>query len=169
MIYGFIKQSNGHIKIDSELGHGTTVRLFLPFSDRSSTNLQSRNENPSLVIGKETILLVEDKDDVRQTVLRQLTALGYQVIEAGNAAETLALLEGGARPDLLLTDVVMPGGMDGYELAAMAVRRWPGLKILCTSGYTDAAMNGSHHHEFPLLTKPYRMGDLAVRLRQALA
>jgi len=168
VVYGFVKQSNGHIKIYSEPGYGTTVKLFLPFSDRGGNKHKCSNEISSLVNGTKTILLVEDRDDVRQVTLDQLTALGYQVIEARNAMEALGFLEGGARPDLLLTDVVMPGGMDGYELAAMAVRRWPALKILCTSGYTDAAMNRSHDHAFPFLSKPYRMSDLAARLHQAL-
>src|SRR5207237_7117963 len=116
------------------------------------------------------ILVVEDDRLVREYVLAQLQNLGYSVIAAANGAEALALTDQGARPDLLFTDVIIPGGMNGREVADEAVRRWPSLKVLFTSGYTESAI--VHHGRLDpgvlLLAKPYRKTDLARMIRKAL-
>jgi PAS domain S-box-containing protein len=136
MIYGFAKQSGGHAKIYSEVGHGTTVRLYLP---RLANEAKSEAVAvvPSHKGGGETILVVEDNPDVRRLVLRQLRDLGYEVIEAANGPEALKILDGDAAIDLLFTDVVMPGGMTGRQLAEAAKTRRPGMRTLFTSGYTE--------------------------------
>jgi PAS domain S-box-containing protein len=169
MIYGFAKQSGGHAKIYSEVGHGTTVRLYLP---RLATEPKSETAAiiPPRKGGGETILVVEDNPDVRRLVLRQLHDLGYQVIEAANGPEALKILDGGAAIDLLFTDVVMPGGMTGRQLAEAAKARRPGLKTLFTSGYTEDSILrlGKLDLGVRLLSKPYRKHELATRVREAL-
>ena len=169
MIYGFAKQSGGHVKIYSEVGHGTTVRLYLP----RLTN-ESKSEVAAVVPpgkgGGETILVVEDNPDVRRLVLRQLRDLGYDVIEAANGPQALKILDEGATIDLLFTDVVMPGGMTGRQLAEAAKTRRPNLKTLFTSGYTEDSILrlGKLDPGVRLLSKPYRKHELATRIRQAL-
>ncbi|HTR84399.1 MAG TPA: MASE4 domain-containing protein [Reyranella sp.] len=167
MIYGFIKQSNGHIKIYSEVGRGTTIRMYLPRCDAPVE--AAARETPVLPRGEERILLVEDDGQVRSAVLSQLRSLGYQVTEAHGGPTALKLLEGGATFDLMLTDVIMPG-LDGSELAKIAAQRWPGLRVLFMSGYSEnAAVNhgrvasGAH-----ILSKPFRKIDLAVKIRELL-
>ena len=169
MIYGFAKQSGGHAKIYSEVGHGTTVRLYLP----RLTN-ESKSEAAAVVAprkgGGETILVVEDNPDVRRLVLRQLRDLGYEVIEAANGPEALKILDGGESIDLLFTDVVMPGGMTGRQLAEAAKARRPNLKTLFTSGYTEDSILrlGKLDPGVRLLSKPYRKHELATRIKEAL-
>ncbi|WP_159460240.1 response regulator [Tistlia consotensis] len=173
MVYGFAKQSGGHVKIYSELGHGTTVRLYLP---RAST--QPKDEEaaaphlrPVTKVARDaTILVVEDDEEVRAVALRQLRALGYRVVEAADGKAGLQLLEQQAEVDLLFTDVVMRGGMSGPELAREARRRWPSLKVLFTSGYTEAALAGGSSIEGlgNLLSKPYRRDELARKVAEAL-
>jgi CheY-like chemotaxis protein len=159
------------VRIYSELDHGTTVRLYLPrLAEPGGVHpLQpvSTEEAPS---GTETILVVEDDDFVRATVERQLERLGYNVLSAPDGPSGLAVLRGGAPVGLLFTDVVMPGGMNGVELAEQARRLRPGLPVLFTSGYTETAIGhqgrlgpGAH-----LLNKPYRQQELAIRVRKAL-
>jgi PAS domain S-box-containing protein len=170
MVYGFAKQSGGHVKIYSELGHGTTVRLYLP---RLSNLEAAADPAPSATAhagGGETILVVEDNPDVRRLVLRQLRDLGYAVIEAASGAQALKILDDGAAVDLLFTDVVMPGGMTGRQLAEAARRRRPNLKTLFTSGYTEDSILrlGKLDPGVRLLSKPYRKHELATRIREAL-
>ncbi len=169
MIYGFAKQSGGHAKIYSEVGHGTTVRLYLP---RLANEAKSEAVAvvPSHKGGGETILVVEDNPDVRRLVLRQLRDLGYEVIEAANGPEALRILDGGASIDLLFTDVVMPGGMTGRQLAEAAKTRRPGMKTLFTSGYTEDSILrlGNLDPGVRLLSKPYRKHELATRIRETL-
>ena len=170
MVYGFVKQSSGHISIYSEPGHGTTVKLYLP---RASG---TRGSQPELPVqghvrgGFETVLVVEDDEPVRRLACLELRALGYDVLEAGRGSEALALLDSGCPVDLLFTDVVMPGGMSGRQLAEAALQRRPGLRVLYTSGYTENAI--VHHGRLDpgvqLLPKPYRRDDLAKAVRQAL-
>ncbi|MEZ5831483.1 MAG: PAS domain-containing protein [Dongiaceae bacterium] len=170
MIYGFAKQSGGHVKIYSEIGHGTTVRLYLP----RLSNTVAASESPRVAAsgggGGETILVVEDSPDVRGLVLRQLRDLGYTVIEAANGPQALKILDGVAAVDLLFTDVVMPGGMNGRQLAEAAKSRRPGLKVLFTSGYTEDSILrvGTLDPGVRLLSKPYRKHELAALLREAL-
>ena len=170
MIYGFAKQSGGHAKIYSEVGHGTTVRLYLPRLTNQSPASDSAAPTAPRKGGGETILVVEDNPDVRRLVLRQLRDLGYEVIEAANGPQALQILDGGASIDLLFTDVVMPGGMTGRQLAEAAKVRRPGLKTLFTSGYTEDSILrlGKLNPGVRLLSKPYRKHELATRIRETL-
>ncbi|HEY3147257.1 MAG TPA: PAS domain S-box protein, partial [Dongiaceae bacterium] len=171
MIYGFAKQSGGHVKIYSEVGHGTTVRLYLPrLTGATATAGPAVAASAAGEGGGETILVVEDNPDVRRLVLRQLRDLGYAVIEAANGPQALKILEDGASIDLLFTDVVMPGGMTGRQLAEAAKGRRPHLKTLFTSGYTEDSILrlGKLDPGVRLLSKPYRKHELAMRIREAL-
>jgi CheY-like chemotaxis protein len=171
MIYGFAKQSGGHAKIYSEVDHGTTVRLYLPrLSNAAATTDPAKAAATPRKGGGETILVVEDNPDVRRLVLRQLNDLGYAVIEAANGPQALKMLEDGVAIDLLFTDVVMPGGMTGRQLAEAAKGRRPNLKTLFTSGYTEDSMLrlGKLDPGVRLLSKPYRKHELATRIREAL-
>lgn len=169
MVYGFVKQSAGHITIYSEEGHGTTIRMYLPPSTGASlaagTSAAAAAEG-----GHETIFVVEDDSLVREYVLTQLHSLGYATLEAANAAQALALVEAGNVFDLLFTDVIMPGAMNGRQLANELQNTKPGLKVLFTSGYTENAI--IHHGRLDsgvlLLAKPYRKSDLAGMIRKAL-
>jgi CheY-like chemotaxis protein len=170
MIYGFAKQSRGHLKIYSEVGHGTTVRLYLPRvagDGLSTTHSSAAPEHPR---GGETILVVEDDADVRQYVVSQIRDLGYQVIEAADGRQARLILDGYASIDLLFTDVVMPGGMTGRQLADAAKERRPTLRTLFTSGYTENSIvhQGRLDPGVHFLAKPYRRQELARKLREAL-
>jgi CheY-like chemotaxis protein len=171
MVYGFAKQSQGHVKIYSEVGHGTTVRLYLPRAKAEAIPLAEETAIESEGATNEaTILVVEDNADVRSVAARQLTELGYRVIEAGNAASALEVLRRDQTIDLLFTDVVMPGGMTGADLAREAANLRPALKVLFTSGFAEASIhNGARSAEIrSLLSKPYRKQDLAGRVREVL-
>jgi PAS domain S-box-containing protein len=170
MVYGFAKQSAGHVKFYSEVGIGTIVRLYLPRSDASEAEATAPSGATALPTGTETILFVEDDALVRTQTEKQLTALGYHVIAAVNAADAIRHVRGGLRPDLLFTDVVMPGGMNGRQLADQLSKELPGLKVLFTSGYTHGIMTGQSTSIAPgqLLNKPFRRRDLAVKVREAL-
>jgi CheY-like chemotaxis protein len=168
MVYGFVKQSGGHIKIYSEVGHGTTIRLYLPPAvGGAETSAVAMGQ---LSGGTETILVVEDDQLVRNFVTAQLRSLGYEIAAAADGRAALAYVERGQPFDLLFTDVIMPGGMSGRELADEVARRRPGMKVLYTSGYTDNAI--VHHGRLDegvlLLTKPYRKPQLARMVRLAL-
>jgi len=170
-VYGFVKQSGGHVTIYSEQGRGTTVKLFLPRSAPNSIGLTiDRDKSELPAHGTETILVVEDNPDVRRLVRRQLTELGYKIHEATNGPEALKLLRSSLSLDLMFTDIVMPEGMTGYELAAVARESRPSLKILFTSGYTaiGAGQDSDSRAGGPLLSKPYRKRDLAHFIRVAL-
>ena len=169
MVYGFVKQSGGQIRIYSEEGYGTTFRIYLPRSDQTPqqvTELLRREVER----GNETILAVEDNESVRTALITQLQSLGYKTLVAADAAEALAIVDGGAIFDLLFTDVIMPGQMNGRQLAQEIAQRRPQLKVLFTSGYAQNAM--SHHGQLDpgvlLLSKPYRRGDLARKIRLAI-
>jgi PAS domain S-box-containing protein len=168
MVYGFVKQSGGHIKIYSEEGHGTTIRLYLPPA-RADQDIPVLPVAP-ILSGNETILLVEDDALVRDFVIAQLRSLGYTTISAADGKEALARIESGIAFDLLFTDVIMPGGLNGRELADEVAKRRPGIKVLYTSGYTDHAI--MHHGRLDegvlLLSKPYRKSQLARMVRTAL-
>jgi CheY-like chemotaxis protein len=167
-VFGWVKQSGGHIKVYSEVGHGTTIKLYLPRADAASVEKEAPAEAapPS---GDETILVVEDNPNVRKTVLRQLGDLGYGTIEAEDGAAALRLAREGASFDLLLTDVIMPGGITGYELAHRLRAERPDLKVLFTSGYTElAAPVDEAARSGMLLSKPYRKQDLGRAVRAAL-
>jgi PAS domain S-box-containing protein len=169
MVYGFVKQSGGNIKVYSEEGHGTTIKIYLPRAE-SEVEPAVVQGAPPVVGGHETILVVEDDNLVREYLIAQLAGLGYATLSATNAAEALLLVEAEAAFDLLLTDVIMPGGMNGRQLADEIARRRPGTKVLFTSGYTENAI--VHHGRLDpgvaLLNKPYRKKDLAEKVRQVL-
>lgn len=171
MIYGFAKQSRGHIKIYSEANYGTTVRLYLPRApgDQKSQDMAANAETLESVAGA-TILVVEDKPDVRQVVALQLEDLGYRVIEAESPEAALRIIEDNERIDLLFTDIVMPGGMTGPDLAREALQHRPDLKVVFTSGFASI-LNGNKDEARalgPLLSKPYRKHDLARQIFEAL-
>jgi len=170
MIYGFAKQSGGHVKIYSELGHGTAVKLYLPRSTQHVAEGEASAPAPSSDLGKgETILVVEDDAAVRAIAVRNIVDLGYKVIEAPDGPSALAALEGNSAITLVFTDVVMPGGMSGVDLLAEARARRPDLKILFTSGYPEhATRNGAALHDAEILGKPYRKAQLARKLRELL-
>jgi PAS domain S-box-containing protein len=169
MVYGFIKQSSGHIMIYSEEGHGTTIKMYLP--PATGALPAAGPVLPAAVEGgHETILVVEDDKLVRDYVLAQLHSLGYVTLDAANAAEALALVHTNHPFDLLFTDVIMPG-MNGRQLADEILKVKPGLRVLFTSGYTENAI--IHHGRLDegvlLLAKPYRKSDMAMMIRKALA
>ncbi len=170
MVYGFVKQSGGHVQIYSELGHGTTVRIYLPISDHDGRVATSRAPRATGAAGGETILVVEDDQRVRRVSVRRLKELGYTVIEVDSGMAALRSLDQGDPIDLVFTDVVMPGGMTGVDLAREIRRRRPGLKILFTSGYTDPATieAGMLTANDGWLGKPYSRADLASKLRGLL-
>jgi PAS domain S-box-containing protein len=169
MVYGFIKQSSGHIKIYSEEGHGTTIKMYLP-PGTGGTLAPENQLVADIEGGHETILVVEDDRLVRDYVLAQLRSLGYATLDAANGAEALALVEQGCKFDLLFTDIIMPGTMNGRQLADRLLEGCPDLRVLFTSGYTENAI--IHHGRLDsgvlLLAKPYRKSDMARMIRKAL-
>jgi PAS domain S-box-containing protein len=169
MVYGFVKQSGGHIKIYSEVGHGTTVRLYLPRA-RDEEDIEVPQDTGPATGGTETVLVVEDDEDVRSTVVEMLSDLGYRVLKAKDAQSALAIVESGVPIDLLFTDVVMPGPLRSPELARKARERLPGITIVFTSGYTENAIvhGGRLDDGIDLLSKPYTREALARKLRHAL-
>lgn len=171
MVYGFIKQSGGHITLDSEEGQGTTFRLYLPRAQIQVDAEAAPAIEQNAVGGTETILVVEDDAMVRSYVNAQLKSLGYTTLSVGNAAAALSIGESDTAFDLLFTDVVMPGPMNGVQLAAEMIKRRPGLRVLYTSGYSENALihNDRIDSDVLLLSKPYRRSDLARMIRRALA
>jgi signal transduction histidine kinase len=168
MVFGFMKQSGGHINVYSELGVGTTFRLYLPRA--TAADAVTEDKAPALATGTgETVLAVEDNAGLRKVVVRQLRELGYRVIEADTAAGALAILETETAA-LVLTDVVMPGGMSGIALAKEVSRRWPQTRIVLTSGFPEGGLGEVEDiNAFGrLLSKPYRRADLAQALKEAL-
>ena len=168
MVYGFVKQSGGHIKIDSEEGHGTTFKLYLPRSSESVVPI----ERPVAAAegGEETILVVEDDALVRQYVVAQLESLRYAVLAAASAREALDMIAAGRAFDLLFTDVILGSGFNGPALADEILRLRPGVKVLYTSGYTKDALatNGRIDPGVALIHKPYRKIELARKIRAVL-
>jgi PAS domain S-box-containing protein len=171
MVYGFIKQSHGHIKIYSEVGQGTSVKIYLPVAvGQHAPAAPVSGQAPPR--GSERILLVEDDAPVRASIKRQLDSLGYRVSEADSGDAALALLNDGAFAcDLVLSDVVMPGKVNGIQLAETIAERRPDLRVILMSGYTEQAMlqDGRLGETARLLIKPFRKIDLAQALREALS
>ncbi len=171
MIYGFAKQSRGHLKIESKVDHGTTVRLYLPRADVEVAPAVSTGpavmDRPG---GGETILVVEDNPAVRLLIVRQLQGLGYRTIEAADGKQASRLLDGDASIALLFTDIMMPGGLNGRQLAADARRKRPDLKVLFMSGYAQdgSTPKGSLAPADHFLPKPFRVRELALKVRAAL-
>ncbi len=169
MVYGFTKQSGGHVKIYSEVGHGTTIKLYLPRALESEDVEVVASAGP-IVGGTETVLVVEDDDEVRATVVEMLTDLGYRVLKAVDASSALSVIESGIPIDILFTDVVMPGTLKSPELARKARERLPDLAVLFTSGYTENSIvhGGRLDAGVDLLSKPYTREALAWKFRQVL-
>jgi PAS domain S-box-containing protein len=170
MAYGFARQTGGTVKIESEEGRGTVVRLYLPRSVGQAATTAEPARAQSLAAGRETILVVEDDPLVQGYVIAQLGSLGYRALVAGDGVAALALVDQGAKFDLLFTDIIMPGGMNGRELADAVRRRRPGVKVLYTSGYTDDTIVHEGHLDpgVALLRKPYRKSELSQKIREVL-
>ncbi len=170
MVYGFVKQSGGHVKIYSEPGHGTTVRLYLPRSHAAIEDAHEIELAPTRG-GSETILVAEDDGDVRAAAVEMLTALGYRVLKSRDAASALAIIDSGVEIDLLFTDVVMPGPLRSTDLVRKAKERQPGIAVLFTSGYTENAIvhGGRLDAGVELLGKPYSHEALGRKVRHVIA
>jgi CheY-like chemotaxis protein len=171
-VYGFVRQSAGHVRIYSEIGQGTTVKIYLPRYIGQADEIEN-NDAPGVVtgaIGAECILVVEDDPALRAYTRESLNELGYRVLEAANGAAALETLDREDGIDLLFTDVVMPGGMNGRQLADQAVLRRPGLKVLFTTGYTRNAI--VHHGRLDpgvqMIGKPFSFEELGARIRTIL-
>lgn len=170
MVYGFVKQSGGHLKIYSEVGQGTTFKVYLPRATDETGKAITGSEAPDMLRGNEAILVVEDDDLVRVHVERQLSTLGYRVTVAPDGATALDILRGNTPFDLLFTDVVMPGRINGPTLVREALGLRPNLKVLYTSGYTENAIvhHGRIDANVQLLSKPYRLLELATKVREVI-
>jgi PAS domain S-box-containing protein len=171
-VYGFVRQSNGHVKVYSEIGEGTTVKIYLPrFSgDEEQVEEVRQPRSAQGAIGMESVLVVEDDDALRAYTIEILKELGYRVLEAPSGAGALAMLDRESDIDLLFTDIVMPGGLNGRQLADEALRRRPGLKVLFTTGYTRNAI--VHHGRLDpgvqLISKPFSFAELGAKIRTLL-
>src|SRR6185312_6445891 len=158
MVYGFVRQSNGHIRIDSAIGQGTSVKLYLP---RTLDPVGETDEPaPHPAEGNERILVVEDNEEVRRAVVDMLRGWKYRVVAVENPDDAAALLERDAAFDLLFTDVVMPGAMSAVAMARIAQQRRPGIAVLLTSGYARDLVPSGDASEFPMIVKPYRSDEL---------
>jgi PAS domain S-box-containing protein len=169
MIYGFAKQSGGHATIYSEPGRGTTVNIYLPRHGSAEPQVDAIDDVEPALVGR-TILVVEDDPRVRRLTVNRLETLGYATLVAGDAHEALAILSSGAALDLVFTDLVMPGGLSGYELAHRVATQWPDLPVLLTSGYADELVrrDADAISHLKVLSKPYRQADLAKAIADAL-
>jgi len=171
MVYGFVKQSAGHVSIYSEVGQGTTVKLYLPRATAGDARATETGEATATVGGSETVLVVEDEEVVRHLVCRVLRAKGYRVLEAPHAEAALALADGASEPiHLLVTDMVMPG-LGGPALAARLAAHRPGLRVLFITGYAAEAVErrGELADTSGLLEKPFSADQLACKVREVLA
>jgi CheY-like chemotaxis protein len=166
MVYGFIKQSGGHINVYSELGIGTSFRLYLPRADAAAAT-DAAGDDDGVPLGRgERLLVVEDDPGMRRVVSRQLGELGYEVVAVPDAAAALTLLQAEGF-DLLFSDIVMRGPLSGLELARRARLKWPDLRVVLTSGFPGRTADGSDVVG-RLLIKPYRKRDLAQAIRDGL-
>ncbi|MDE0941623.1 MAG: PAS domain-containing protein [Alphaproteobacteria bacterium] len=173
MVYGFAQQSGGFAEIESQVGHGTTIRLYLPRlpGEVNETAASPEQVNETTMLGSGTILLVEDDEDVRETLAQQLIGLGYAVIQAKDGISAQTILSDGRHVDLLFTDLVMPGGVSGPELAEQSLRLNEGLKVLYTTGYSDGiiADTGQFQDDAIVLRKPYNKAKLASAIAKILS
>ncbi len=170
-VWAFVTQSGGRVTVDSEPGRGTTFRLYLPLSQEALDDVAIEHPAPAEPGGSETILVVEDEDDVREVAASTLQRLGYHTVMARDGREALTILNARSDLDLLFTDYVMPNGLNGTELAQEACRVRPHLKVLVTSGYArqaSASADNSRVDGYPMIAKPYRSADLAARVREIL-
>jgi CheY-like chemotaxis protein len=174
MVYGFTRQSGGFITIDSGESKGTSVKLFFPRSEEqlpaATQPAQTADNSETVPLGTESLLVVEDRPDVLRYLTQTLRELGYRVTQAGDAQQALKKMAKRKNLDMLLTDVVMPGEMNGEMLAQEALKRMPNLKVLYMSGYTRDALQeqGALKEGVTLLSKPFTRADLAKQVRQVL-
>jgi len=171
-VYGFATSSQGFVRIDSAPGDGTTVKLYLPRvdGDVAAAVAPDPDESAPLVAGGEVVLIVEDDPGVREMAIESLIELGYGILTAASGPEALEVIRGGARIDILFSDIVMPGGMNGVELSVEAHRIRPDIRILLTSGYAAGALTGDDVPEgLNVIAKPYRLEDLSQKLQQVLS
>jgi PAS domain S-box-containing protein len=170
MVYGFVKQSGGHVTIYSEVGQGTTINLYFPRAEDVSGARVRQKKGYSDPHARETILVVEDDPRVRELTIRRLKLIGYQVIEASDGPTALDILRGDTAIDLVFTDLVMPGGLSGRDVAIQARQIKPGIKVLLTSGYAEELMRGDdlEREQLIVLRKPYQQSDLIAALRDVL-
>jgi len=166
--YGFAQQSGGSIAIESELGRGTVVTFELPTTDESALPDPSRSEPSGAAVGRRSILLVEDEPALATVAEQMLGDMGHHVHLASHAEGALRILEAGEPIDLVFSDIVMPGGMNGFELARTIRSRHPKLPILLTTGYSDAAASAGAAG-FPIVAKPYREDEIARSIEHLLA
>ena len=165
-VYGIVKQSGGHILIDSIPGEGTVLSLYLPRSVLSAEASATADVHPRHTPGgSETVLIVDDNEDVREVTAVIVRSLGYEVLTAGDATEALAFVQGRRGVDLLMSDIVMSGGIDGFELVERAHTLRPRLPVLLMSGYPASSVPKC---DFPILHKPFRREELARCIRAAL-
>jgi PAS domain S-box-containing protein len=171
MVYGFVKQSGGHVTIYSEPGLGTTINLYLPRSDAPSAEAAPVTGVADLDVQvRETVLVVEDDSRVRQLTIKRLKLIGYQVLEASNGPAALEILKRGDAVDLVFTDLIMPGGLSGREVAIRARELKPNVKVLLTSGYAEELVHGDdlQREQLKVLRKPYQQAELVAALRDVL-
>jgi CheY-like chemotaxis protein len=164
MVYGFAKQSGGHVTIYSEVDRGTTINIYLP---RTGGGARADEIEPESVPGagrNKIVLVVEDDDGVRTLTLTRLQTLGYEIHEAADGASAIKLLEGGLKIDLLFSDLVMPGGLSGYDVARKAKEVDPAIRVLLASGYAEDLVRAENLGDLKLLRKPYRLADLRKAL-----
>ena len=171
MVYGFVKQSGGHVTIYSEVGHGSTFNLYFPRVDGVTPEASRKAMGVTDPAARETILVVEDDERVRQLTITRLKLIGYQVLEASDGPKALDVLSQGHAVDLVFTDLVMPGGMSGREVAARARQLRPGIRVLLTSGYAEELVHGDEleREQLKVLRKPYHQAELVAVLREVLA
>jgi CheY-like chemotaxis protein len=170
MIYGFVRQSGGHVRIYSEVGQGTTVSVYLP-RHLGEAERPSAHDHEQMERGfGETVLVVDDEDHVRMLVTEVLSESAYRTLEARDGRSALEILESDVRIELLVTDVGLPGGMNGRQLADAAREKRPGLKVLFITGYAENAVVGAGHlpHGMAVLVKPFAMAALGAKIRDIL-
>jgi CheY-like chemotaxis protein len=170
MVYGFVKQSRGHVQLYSEKGSGTSIRVYLPLAKAvpEAPEPMAVSKEEVLPGGSETILAVEDDPRLRRVVCRRLRSLGYQVIEADNGSNALASLAEHPEIVMIFTDIVMPGGMNGNELAEAALAARPDVKFLFTSGFAEPTIAQRKLRAGAWLTKPYTAYEFAKKIRDIL-
>jgi len=170
MVFGFVKRSGGYIELYSEPGIGTSFRLYLPRLGQEQKDDANTRQSEALPQGNEFLLIVDDETSLAEIAEESLQSLGYLVLTANNGKQALEQLANNPGIDLLFSDVVMPGGINGFELAEQAKANCPKLKILLTSGYSEKVItrNGQARFETDLLNKPYTQNELAQRVRSLL-
>jgi PAS domain S-box-containing protein len=169
MVYGFAKQSGGHVTISSEVDRGTTINIYLPRAGRGAPAGEAPSEPETVPRANKVVLVVEDDDAVRNLTVTRLKTLGYEIHEAPDGTAAVALLESGLKIDLLFSDLVMPGGLSGYDVATRARKIDPSIRVLLTSGYAEDLVRFQNLGDLKLLRKPYRLADLRKALETALS